>query len=220
MRMRTSENASKGNFRYRASSRSRRSSFAEKVWLPAAFGASPLGNRLPFLVSLLLEPAVNEGAHQGARRDATPEAVAAQAQVGLLFEAHGHRLVAQGSHRCPPAYTSPPLLAPPSSRRASAGPRGRVCSPTSGRAAPPLPRALRDHPFHALGCIRAKRAGAPITRPRPITSYPTLGTGPEAITLHEAAEELTRATGRRVTYPHREVPSPQAKTRKARMENE
>ena len=56
---------------------------------------------------------MNEGAHQGASRDAAPEAVAAQAQVGLLFESHGHRLVAQWAHRRPPAYTSPPLLAPP-----------------------------------------------------------------------------------------------------------
>jgi hypothetical protein len=56
---------------------------------------------------------VNEGAHQSAGRNAAPEAVAAQAQVGLLFEPHGHRLVAQWTHRRPPAYTSPPLLAPP-----------------------------------------------------------------------------------------------------------
>jgi hypothetical protein len=92
---------------------SRRTSLAEKPRLPAAFGAFPLCHSFPFLVPLLLEPAVNERAHQGAGRDAAPEAVAAQAQVGLLFEPHGHRLVAQWAHRRPPAYTSPPLLAPP-----------------------------------------------------------------------------------------------------------
>lgn len=92
---------------------SRRTSLAEKPRLPAAFGAFPLCHSLPFLVPLLLEPAVNEGAHQGAGRDAAPEAVAAQAQVGLLFEPHGHRLVAQWAHRRPPAYTSSPVLAPP-----------------------------------------------------------------------------------------------------------
>jgi hypothetical protein len=69
---------------------SRRTSLAEKPRLPAAFWAFPLCHSLPFLVPLLLEPAVNEGAHQGASRDAAPEAVAAQAQVGLLFEPHGH----------------------------------------------------------------------------------------------------------------------------------
>jgi hypothetical protein len=92
---------------------SRRTSLAEKPRLPAAFGSFPLCHSLSFLVPLLLEPAVNEGAHQGAGRDAAPEAVAAQAQIGLLFEPHGHRLVAQWAHRHPPAYTSPPLLAPP-----------------------------------------------------------------------------------------------------------
>jgi len=71
----------------------RRSSLAEKTWL-AAFGASLLCHRLPFLVPLLLEPAVNEGTHQGARRDAAPEAVTAQAKVGLFLEPHGHRFVA------------------------------------------------------------------------------------------------------------------------------
>jgi hypothetical protein len=71
----------------------RRSSLAEKAWL-AAFGAFLLCHRLPFLVPLLLEPAVNEGTHQGACRDAAPEAVAAQAQVGLFLEPHGHRFVA------------------------------------------------------------------------------------------------------------------------------
>ena len=81
--------------------RSRRYFLAEKPRLPAAFGASPFGHRLPSLVPLLLEPAVDEGAHQGARRDAAPQAVAAQAQIGLLLEPHGHRLVAQGSHRRP-----------------------------------------------------------------------------------------------------------------------
>jgi hypothetical protein len=92
---------------------SRRTSLAEKPRLPAAFGSFPLCHSLSFLVPLLLEPAVNEGAHQGAGRDAAPEAVAAQAQVGLLFEPHGHRLVAQWDHRRPTAYTSTPLLVPP-----------------------------------------------------------------------------------------------------------
>jgi hypothetical protein len=95
---------------------SRLTSLAEKSRLPAAFGACPIGHGLPFPVSLLLEPAVNEGAHQGAGRDAAPEAVAAQAQVGLLFEPHGHRLVAQRAHRHPPAYTSSPQLADPEDR--------------------------------------------------------------------------------------------------------
>ena len=94
---------------------SRRSSLAEKPWLLVAFGVALLGHRLSFL----LEPAVNESTHQGARRDTAPEAMAAQAQVGLLLEPHGHGFVAQGSHRRPSAYTSPPLLALPS-RRASA----------------------------------------------------------------------------------------------------
>jgi hypothetical protein len=42
---------------------SRRFFLAEKLRLPAAFGAFPLCHNLPFLVSMLLEPAVNEGAH-------------------------------------------------------------------------------------------------------------------------------------------------------------
>jgi hypothetical protein len=96
--------ASKTSRRY-----SRRTSLAEKPWLPTAFGAFPLCYSFP----LLLEPAVNEGEHQDAGRDAAPVAVAAQAQVGLLLEPHGHRLVAQWAHRRPLAYTSPPLLAPP-----------------------------------------------------------------------------------------------------------
>ena len=90
---------------------SRLTSVAEKPRLPAVFGTSPIGHSLPFLISLLLEPAVNEGAHQSAGRNAAPEAVAAQAQVGFLFEPHGHRFVAQWAHRRPPAYTSSPQLA-------------------------------------------------------------------------------------------------------------
>ena len=90
---------------------SRRTSLAEKPRLPAAFGAFLIGHSLPFLVSLLLEPAVNEGAHQSAGRNAAPEAVAAQAQVGLVFEPNGHRLIAQRAHLRPPAYTSPLLFA-------------------------------------------------------------------------------------------------------------
>ena len=39
--------------------------------------------------------------------------MAAQAQVSLLFEPHGHRLVAQWAHRRPTAYTSTSLLAQP-----------------------------------------------------------------------------------------------------------
>jgi hypothetical protein len=42
---------------------SRRFSLAEKARLPAWILAFPLCHNLPFLVSLLLEPAVNEGAH-------------------------------------------------------------------------------------------------------------------------------------------------------------
>ena len=38
-------------------------SLAEKLRLPAAFWAFPLCHNLPFLVYLLLEPSVNEGAH-------------------------------------------------------------------------------------------------------------------------------------------------------------
>ena len=42
---------------------SRRFSLAEKARLPASILAFPLCHSLPFLVSLLLEPAVYEGAH-------------------------------------------------------------------------------------------------------------------------------------------------------------
>ena len=42
---------------------SRGVSLAEKARLPAAIWAFPLWHSLPFLVSLLLEPAVNKGAH-------------------------------------------------------------------------------------------------------------------------------------------------------------
>jgi hypothetical protein len=42
---------------------SRCTSLAEKPRLPAAFGTFPIGHSLPYLASLLLEPAVNEGAH-------------------------------------------------------------------------------------------------------------------------------------------------------------
>jgi hypothetical protein len=42
---------------------SRRFSLAEKPRLPASILVFPLCHSLPFLVSLLLEPAVNEGAH-------------------------------------------------------------------------------------------------------------------------------------------------------------
>ncbi len=82
---------------------------------------------------------------------------------------------------------------------------------TASITRPPLPRAR---------VYKGKKGRSPDhkTPPNHFLSYGV--TGPEAITLHEAAEELIRATGRRVTYPHREVPSPQAKTRKARMENE
>jgi hypothetical protein len=73
---------------------SRRSFLAKKPWLLVAFRIALLGYRVSFLVSLLLEPAVNESTHQGARRDAAPEAVTAQAQVDLLLEPHGHRFVA------------------------------------------------------------------------------------------------------------------------------
>ena len=121
---------------------SRRSSLAEKPWLLVAFGVALLGHRLHFLVPLLLEPAVNESTHQGARRDTAPEAMAAQAQVCLLLEPHGHGFVEQGSHRRPSAYTSPPLLAPPS-RRASAEPGGTARPPTLGRTTPPLSLAPR-----------------------------------------------------------------------------
>ena len=41
----------------------RLTSLAEKSRLPAAFGAFPIGHTLPFLVSLLLEQAVNESTH-------------------------------------------------------------------------------------------------------------------------------------------------------------
>ena len=41
----------------------RRFFLAEKARLPASFWALQLCHSLPFLVSLLLEPAVNEGAH-------------------------------------------------------------------------------------------------------------------------------------------------------------
>jgi hypothetical protein len=51
---------------------SRLTSLAEKPRLPSAFGAFSIGHSLPFLVCLLLEPPVNEGAHQGAGRDAAP----------------------------------------------------------------------------------------------------------------------------------------------------
>jgi hypothetical protein len=42
---------------------SKRFSLAEKPQLPASFLAFPLCHSLPFLVSLLLEPVVNEGAY-------------------------------------------------------------------------------------------------------------------------------------------------------------
>ena len=90
---------------------SRCTSLTEKPRLPAAFGIFPIGYGLPFLICLLLEPAVNESAHQGTDRNASPEAVAAQAQIRFLFEPHGHRFVAQWAHRHPPAYTSSPQLA-------------------------------------------------------------------------------------------------------------
>jgi hypothetical protein len=51
---------------------SRLTSVAEKPRLPVVFGTFPIGHSLPFLISLLLEPAVNEGAHQSAGRNAAP----------------------------------------------------------------------------------------------------------------------------------------------------
>jgi hypothetical protein len=51
---------------------SRLTPLAEKSRLPSAFGIFPIEHSLPFLISLLLEPAVNEGAHQSAGRNATP----------------------------------------------------------------------------------------------------------------------------------------------------
>src|SRR5215213_9836992 len=80
--------------------------FPEEPRLPLPFWAWRPGGRLPRLV-LLLEPAVDEGPHQGTGRNTASEALAAQARVDAFFEAHRHRL-SQGSHLRPQPYTSRP----------------------------------------------------------------------------------------------------------------
>jgi hypothetical protein len=88
---------------------SKSSFLAEEPWLPLPFWAWRPGGHLPRLV-LLVEPVVNEGPNQGAGRNTASEALAAQARVDALFEAHRYRF-SQGSHLRLLPYTSRPLHA-------------------------------------------------------------------------------------------------------------
>ena len=63
---------------------------------------------------------MDEGPDQGTGRNTASEALAAQARVDALFEAHRHRL-SQGSHLRPQPYTSrPPSATDRSARRGGA----------------------------------------------------------------------------------------------------
>jgi uncharacterized protein YbjT (DUF2867 family) len=73
---------------------------------------------------------------------------------------------------------------------------------TASITRPPLPRAR---------VYKGKKGRSPDHKSPPNHFLSYDATGPEAITLHEAAEELTRATGRRVTYPTEKCRAPKRK---------